>query len=80
MPLMKGNSAKTKKGISKNIKTEIKDGKPKKQAVAIAYSEAGKSKKKDKPEEAKKRGRPRKEDSMSHVSEKRIKDHGRKKK
>ena len=36
MPLEKGKS---KKAISKNIKTEMHAGKPQKQAVAIAYSE-----------------------------------------
>lgn len=45
MPLVKGKAAKSRKGFSANIKAEIDAGKPKKQAVAIAYSEARKGKK-----------------------------------
>jgi hypothetical protein len=45
MPYAKGSS---KKSISKNIKTEMEEGKPQKQAVAIALSMAKKSKKKGK--------------------------------
>lgn len=41
MPLKKGSS---KTVIAANIRTEIKAGKPPKQAIAIAYSKAGKSK------------------------------------
>lgn len=44
MPLKEGSS---KEVISDNIRTEIKAGKPKDQAVAIAYSKAGKSIKKN---------------------------------
>jgi hypothetical protein len=36
MPLIKSTS---KKALSKNIATEVKAGRPVKQAVAIAYSE-----------------------------------------
>ncbi len=50
MPLVKGKKAKNRKGFSENIKREMEAGKPQKQAVAIAYSEAraGKKKKKSK--------------------------------
>lgn len=45
MPLVKGAKARTKEGFSKNVSTEMKSGRPQKQAVAIAYSEAGEKKK-----------------------------------
>lgn len=48
MPLVKGIKAKSKKGFSENIKREMKEGKSQKQSVAIAYSEARKSKSKKK--------------------------------
>ena len=44
MPLVKGKAAKTKKGFSENIRREVHAGKKKSQAVAIAYSQARKSK------------------------------------
>ena len=45
MPLSKG---KTEKSVEKNIKTEIKAGKPQDQAVAIALNEQREAKKKGK--------------------------------
>lgn len=43
MPLIK---SKSKKAVSKNIKTEMKAGKPQRQAVAIALNVKRKAKKK----------------------------------
>lgn len=43
MPLKRGKS---RKAISSNIRTEMKHGKSRKQAIAIALSVAGKSRKK----------------------------------
>jgi hypothetical protein len=43
MPLKRGTSKDT---VSKNVKTEMKHGKPQKQAVAIALNQARKSGKK----------------------------------
>lgn len=48
MPLVKGKKAKTKKGFGENVKREMEAGKPQKQAVAIAYSEAREGKKRRK--------------------------------
>jgi hypothetical protein len=40
VPLVKGAKARTRKGFSKNVETEMRAGKPQNQALAIAYSEA----------------------------------------
>lgn len=45
MPLVGGKKAKTRAGMSENIKREMNAGKPQKQAVAIAYSKAREGKK-----------------------------------
>ena len=45
MPLAKGNS---KKSFTKNMKMMMKEGKPRDQALAIAYDVAARSKRKKK--------------------------------
>ncbi len=50
MPLKHGSSKKT---FSSNVKTEMKAGKPQKQAVAIAYAEKRESGKKKEKSESK---------------------------
>lgn len=47
MPLIK-NAKPGTKGFKQNIETEIKSGRPQKQSVAIAYSEANSKAKKKK--------------------------------
>jgi hypothetical protein len=54
MPLVKGSAARTRKGFSENVRREMDEGnRPQKQAVAIAYSEARRSK--EKPKSTKKK-------------------------
>jgi hypothetical protein len=48
MPLVSGKAAKSKKGFGTNVKREMDAGKPQKQAVAIAYSQAGEKRAKKK--------------------------------
>jgi len=43
MPLLKGATAKTREGIAENIRREIRAGKSRRQAVAIAFSQARKA-------------------------------------
>ena len=44
MPLLGGKKAKTKAGISANIRTELRARRPQDQAIAIAMRKAGKPK------------------------------------
>ena len=46
MPLIGGKKAKTRAGMSANIRAEMKAGKPQRQAVAIAYAQARRKAKK----------------------------------
>ena len=48
MPLISGKKAKSRSGFSANVRAEDNAGKPVKQAVAIAYSQAKRKKKKKK--------------------------------
>jgi hypothetical protein len=57
MPLVKGPKAKTKAGISENIAIERKSGKPESQSIAIAMSEAGKTRKKPKSNKPKRKSK-----------------------
>lgn len=46
MPVVKGKKASTKKGFRHNVEREAAEGKPLNQALAIAYTEADRGKKK----------------------------------
>lgn len=48
MPLKRGAKARSKKGVSSNIRTMRKEGRPQRQAIAIAMRLAGKPKRKRK--------------------------------
>ena len=52
MPLKSGSS---RKAMSDNIRTEMDAGKPQKQAIAIAYSQARRSKKTKKRKKSRRR-------------------------
>lgn len=73
MPLEKGSS---REAISHNIETEINAGKPPKQAAAIAYSEAGESKKgaKDMADEEKKEEKKMSMDDVKAFMKEHVKD------
>lgn len=78
MPLKKGTS---REAISENIATEIRAGKPRKQAIAIAFSEARKEekvmvkKRKKKSHTAKSAGKHARKRSMKRSSSKTRKGH-----
>lgn len=57
MPLKSGSS---KSVISDNIATEMKAGKPQKQAIAIAYGKANK-------EKPSKKSKPKKKENIEHI-------------
>jgi hypothetical protein len=68
MPLLKGKKAKTRKGISANIKKEMKAGKDQKVAVAIALNAARGGKKRKKKKNKKKNMSVKKESYDSLVN------------
>jgi len=74
MPLVKGKSP---KAFAKNLKTELKAGKPMKQALAISYSEAGEAKKKERKEKREERTVKEKKAAMPKVAKKMPKKPGK---